>query len=107
MPRERCCRKLTSGVGVVGSALLALAAPLKAEERSNGADYFASGNLLYDDNLFRQPADSTLLSGSSALHRNDLIERVSAGLQGQWTLARQTFELKAQGDGNRFEHNDN
>lgn len=92
---------------MVGAALLALAAPLKAQERSNGVDYFAAGSLLYDDNLFRQPAQSSLLSGSSRLHRDDLIERVSAGMQGLWSLARQTFELKAQGDGNRFEHNDN
>jgi exopolysaccharide biosynthesis operon protein EpsL len=84
-----------------------LPASLKAEERSDGLDYFAGGGALYDDNLFRQPSDSGLTSGTSNLRRQDLIERLSAGIQGSWTLAQQSFELKAHGDDNRYEHNDN
>lgn len=118
MPKERCCRKWASTYSALLTFLLALSilpAALKAQEsnepksqeRSNGLNYFAAGSALYDDNLFRQPAESSLLSGFNHLHRQDLIARVSAGLQGSWALARQTFELKAQGDENRYQYNDN
>lgn len=87
-------------------SLLPLRPSLGAEERPRGVDYFVGAGALYDDNLFRQPSSFELSSGARSLHREDLIERLSAGIQGTWTLARQTFELKAHGDDNRFEHND-
>jgi hypothetical protein len=88
-------------------SLLPLRSALGAEEHPRGVDYFVSAGVLYDDNLFRQPSGadlSTAVAGN--LHRQDLIERVSAGLQGSWTLARQSFDFQAHGDDNRFKEND-
>jgi exopolysaccharide biosynthesis operon protein EpsL len=113
MSRERCCRKSTSTLCLALLTLLLAFSPLqpslKAQERTDtpsGFDYFVGAGILYDDNLFRQPAGFNLSSGASNLHRQDLIERVSAGIQGSWTLGLQSFELKAHGDDNRFERND-
>jgi exopolysaccharide biosynthesis operon protein EpsL len=88
-------------------ALSPLQSALKAQESAAGFDYFVGAGILYDDNLFRQPEGSNLSSGATNLHRQDLIERVSAGIQGSWTIDRQSFELKAHGDDNRFDQNDN
>ena len=115
MSRERCCRKSTSTPCLALLTLFLALSPLqpslkaqelKEQERANGVDYFIGAGALYDDNLFRQPAGSTLSSGATHLHRQDLIERVSAGIRGSWALAQQSFELKAHGDDNRFEQND-
>jgi exopolysaccharide biosynthesis operon protein EpsL len=90
-------------------ALAPLQPSLKAQEGAaiNGFDYFVGAGILYDDNLFRQPAGSNLSAGPTPLHRQDEIERLSAGIQGSWALARQNFELKAHADENRFQQNDN
>ncbi|MBS0419363.1 MAG: outer membrane beta-barrel protein [Proteobacteria bacterium] len=80
---------------------------LAAEEQPpRKLDFFVGAGALYDDNLFRQPSGADLSAVAANLHRDDLIERLTAGVDGTWTLARQTFELQAHGDGNRFEHND-
>ena len=84
----------------------ALRAQQQAQQRSNGFDYFAGAGILYDDNLFRQPAGFNLASAGSNLHRQDEIARLSAGIQGFWSLALQSFELKAHADENRFAQND-
>ena len=89
------------------AALLPWTSALAAEEQPpRKLDFFVGAGALYDDNLFRQPAGADLSAVAANLHRDDLIERLSAGVDGTWTLARQSFELKAHGDGNRFEHND-
>lgn len=91
----------------VAAGLLPRAPAMAAEEQPpRKLDFFVGGGLMYDDNLFRQPAGADLSAVAANLHRDDLIERLSAGVDGTWTLARQTFQLKAHGDDNRFEHND-
>jgi hypothetical protein len=77
------------------------------EQHARGFDYFVGAGAVYDDNLFRQPTGSASSPGVAGLHRQDLIERISAGMQGSWTLAQQGFELKAHADSNRYEQNDN
>jgi hypothetical protein len=76
------------------------------EQPPRKLDFFVGTGVLYDDNLFRQPDGADLSAVAANLHRDDLIERLSAGVDGTWTLARQTFELQVHGDDNRFEHND-
>jgi len=92
---------------VAAAGFLQLQPAVGADEQPpRRLDFFVGGGALYDDNLFRQPNGADLSTVASNLHRDDLIERLSAGVDGAWTLARQTFELKAHGDDNRFEHND-
>lgn len=89
------------------AALLPCTAALAAEEQPpRKLDFYVGAGALYDDNLFRQPTGADLSAVAANLHRDDLIERLTAGVDGTWTLARQTFQLKAHGDENRFEHND-
>jgi hypothetical protein len=89
------------------AALLPWTPSIGAEEQPpRKLDFFVGAGALYDDNLFRQPAGADLSAVAANLHRDDLIERLSAGVEGAWTLGRQTFELKGHGDDNRFEHND-
>jgi exopolysaccharide biosynthesis operon protein EpsL len=91
---------------LLSGALLPLQPSIAADEYPRGVDYFVGAGVLYDDNLFRQPSSAQLTPGILGLHRDDLVERLSAGVQGSWTLARQRFELNAHADDNRFEHND-
>jgi len=116
MWQEPCCLKSTStshalrlysALAALFLTLSPLQPPLNAQERVTGVDYFVGAGILYDDNLFRQPEGYSLSSGGNTLHRQDQIERLSAGVKGLWTLGRQSFELKAHGDENRFEQNDN
>jgi hypothetical protein len=91
----------------LGAGLLPWATSSAADEQPpRKLDFFVGAGAMYDDNLFRQPTGADLSAIAANLHRDDLIERLSAGVDGTWTLARQTFELKAHGDDNRFEHND-
>lgn len=110
--RPRCCATACAPPGAVPFMALLAILPLQPavgaeEQHPQGLDYFVGAGSMYDDNLFRQPTGSSLSAGGGALHRQDRIDRVSAGIQGSWDLARQSFELKAHGDGNRFAQNDN
>lgn len=117
MLEERCCTQLKRATtnmplcGALPTVLLALLPlrPSAGAERPvpQGLDYFFGAGSMYDDNLFRQPTGSSLLAGSGELHRQDRIDRLSAGLRGSWSFAQQTFELQGHADGNRFEQNDN
>jgi hypothetical protein len=93
-------------IAVAAGVLPGASAAATDEQPPRRLDFFVGGGALYDDNLFRQPAGADLSTVAANLHRDDLIERLSAGVVGAWTLARQTFELQAHGDDNRFEHND-
>jgi hypothetical protein len=106
-PDERWKVPLPRILIALGAGLLPWATSSAAEEQpARKLDFFVGAGALYDDNLFRQPTGADLSAIAANLHRDDLIERLSAGVDGTWTLARQTFELKAHGDDNRFEHND-
>jgi exopolysaccharide biosynthesis operon protein EpsL len=69
-------------------------------------DVFAADQESYDNNLFRlnRATDVTTLIGPNA-SRQDHINTVSAGLDGQWTPGRQIVTLDLRVDDNRYAQN--
>jgi exopolysaccharide biosynthesis operon protein EpsL len=69
-------------------------------------DVFAADQETYDNNLYRlnRATDVTALIGPNA-SREDHINTVSAGLDGQWTPGRQVITLDLRVDDNRYAQN--
>jgi len=70
-------------------------------------DYTLSETLSYDNNLFRlSPGiDARAVVGENA-RREDYIDKTSLGLKAHWLAARQSFDVGAHVDDNRFRYND-
>ena len=72
--------------------------------------FSVSDQLLYDSNLFRLPDSvgdpSPFVGSGTDVAREDYINRVSAGVEGQWSIAQQEISVTLRADDNCFQHND-
>jgi exopolysaccharide biosynthesis operon protein EpsL len=71
-------------------------------------DLYAIDQEQFDSNVFRLPsaANVTTTVGPTAV-RQDYINSPTAGLDGQWVLGRQIFQLQLRADDNLYVHNSN
>jgi hypothetical protein len=68
-------------------------------------NYYVSGGMIYDDNLFRLPTSFVATPASSGV-RADEIYIGSLGVDGNWVFGRQTVDFDLHIDRNEFQHND-
>lgn len=74
----------------------------------NAFNVYVADREVFDSNVYRVPSDANLatLVGNSASKR-DHINSPAAGLDGQWILGRQVFQLDLSADDNRYSQNTN
>jgi hypothetical protein len=112
MTRRNCddCRGTLRLQGALVGAMLWPAMAVAAILDQQGVDKFegyALEQLLYDSNLFRIPAAAGNLSEliTPGARREDYIDRVSAGIDGDWTVAHQEIQLDVSIDYNDYRYN--
>jgi hypothetical protein len=92
----------------LGPSQQVLAAPTEGDNlKGDNPNVYVADRLTYDDNLYRLPSlvDVTSRVGPNAT-RQDRINTVSLGLDGQWPISSQAIVLKLRADDNRFSRND-
>jgi hypothetical protein len=92
----------------LGSSQQVLAASTVGDNlKAENPNVYVAERLAYDDNLYRIPSleDVTSRVGPNAT-RQDRINTVSLGLDGQWPISSQAIVLKLRADDNRFFRND-
>ena len=83
------------------------AMPLQAVEERNSLDYNLSETMAYDNNLYRlAPGVDPHLTVGENTEREDFINRASAGAKLHYLAGRQTFDINARADDNRYRRND-
>jgi exopolysaccharide biosynthesis operon protein EpsL len=88
---------------VIGFGILAIPALSLADTADRPFTGFVADQYTYDDNLFRLPAQFSIGSG---IARQDHINTLSAGGDGQWTLGRQSFAADFRVNNSRYSQND-
>src|SRR4051812_12901088 len=84
-------------------SILARTPAFAEDTRPNELDVLISDQVVYDDNLFRQSAESSLTgTDGTKLHRADWINSTTLGVLGFWNLGRQNLNLKASMDDNHY-----
>jgi len=87
----------------VGAAILVASLPAFCDPSDNRPfTAYVEEQFSYDDNLFRLPSQ---FSAASGISRQDHVNTIFAGGEGQWTLGRQAFGLKFRVDDSRFAQN--
>ena len=89
----------------------AVAAPADLIEQDDFFNVFAAEQYSYDDNVYRLAPNVTDLDTLNGIgphpSKEDHINTVSAGLDGQWSKGRQTLLVDLSAGWNRFDINDN
>jgi hypothetical protein len=99
--------KFTLSCLLLSPMLASAAADTPTQDASRPLQILASQQLVYDDDLFRLPADLSPAAaglGQSA-SRQDLISSTSAGLNYKWTAGEQGALVNASTAYNRYAHN--
>jgi hypothetical protein len=98
---------LAIAIFATGSVEAAVAPPPLTPEDGDAFNVYVADQAAYDSNLYRLPANfgnvSTLIAPDAA--RQDHINTVSLGGEGQWTFGRQALDLNLRADHNRFARN--
>lgn len=80
--------------------------PITRDSPSN-LDFYIADQFTYDDNLYRLPSSSNVMSVAGPLAtRADSFNSASLGGDGRWFSDNQIFGLNFRADDNRFTHND-
>lgn len=105
-------KKLVSGALILAACGLGgqSASIAAAAHPPEDGDYFnavVTEQFAYDDNLFRIPSGQQFLESlvGPGASRQDKINTLSAGVEGQWTLGRQAIALDAHASDNRYTDN--
>lgn len=89
----------------------AVAAPADLIDQDDFFNVFAADQYSYDDNVYRLAPNVTDLDTLNGIgphpSKEDHIDTVSAGLDGQWSKGRQTLLVDLSAGWNRFDINDN
>lgn len=101
-------REWRRGIALLTLLLSGAQALSQAQEDRNDIDFTLGETLSYDNNLYRLPSgvsdlDSAIGPGA---RREDYISKTSLGASAHWLLGRQSFDLGARADDNRFRYND-
>jgi hypothetical protein len=102
------CNWAVSGLVIAGYVNQVLAAPGDpVAEQVDHVEPYVADQEMYDSNLYRLPTYITDVASLIEPHasRQDYINTLYAGVDGQWTLAQQTIGLDLRVNDNWFAHN--
>ena len=71
----------------------------------SGLTGYAAQQVTHDDNVYRLPAPAITPVNSTHYSRSDIIDSVSAGVDGRFAVSRQSVEVLARVDDNFYFHN--
>lgn len=95
---------------LVAMAGILLAVQANAElEEGESLRVFIGDHFSYDENLYRlaDGEDLALQSTGATASRDDYINRISLGMEGEWEWSRQKFDIAARVDDSRYQNNSN
>jgi hypothetical protein len=72
---------------------------------ANGWTSYVGERIAHDDNLYRLPSQAAVPNAARIASLDDNVNTVTAGLDTHFSSARQSLELLARADNNRFAHN--
>jgi hypothetical protein len=105
------CEVVKAAVIAKDSLETAVSAPADLIEQDDFFNVFAAEQYSYDDNVYRLAPNVTDLDTLNGIgphpSKEDHINTVSAGLDGQWSKGRQTLLVDLSAGWNRFDINDN